>query len=389
MRAKIEVMPGMRFTNYEVIRLVKDAERGRDITWECRCDCGAISNVNQGSLIHRTGRTCRFCNNTFGCNGAAAEACVKHEPGERFGSWTLVERRGDIHRWLCRCDCGTEKLHSMSTLTGGKSTKCRACQTREKQKNIAAVGKKYTNYTVLRLVKDAAEAKDRVWECRCDCGEIQQVTESALRVKKRKHCPVCSIVAAREQNTKFKYHPGEKYGSFTLLYLDRKSHAWVCRCDCGRESKVQAYRFTVGAASKCRDCANRERREARAAEVKAIKERKAAEKAKRRRSDSMTLVIAPNAKRTNSRKAYENAPQVAKNESYTPATAERPDVLTRDEFREAHFRPNHPMARWFDGWLEANPQDTYSPSDWMRFVSYYDEQRAIEHDERIRRWRNG
>lgn len=51
--------------------------------------------------------------------------------GQRFGKWTVLERRGKAssgnYKWLCRCDCGTEREVDGNTLRNGSSTKCRHC----------------------------------------------------------------------------------------------------------------------------------------------------------------------------------------------------------------------------------------------------------------------
>lgn len=43
--------------------------------------------------------------------------------GQRFGRWTVLEHAGGT-RWLCRCDCGTEKPVSGDTLRSGRSKSC-------------------------------------------------------------------------------------------------------------------------------------------------------------------------------------------------------------------------------------------------------------------------
>jgi hypothetical protein len=50
------------------------------------------------------------------------------KPGDPFGRWTAIRRvenspRGAA-RYLCRCECGTEKPVVVSTLASGKSTSC-------------------------------------------------------------------------------------------------------------------------------------------------------------------------------------------------------------------------------------------------------------------------
>jgi hypothetical protein len=61
--------------------------------------------------------------------------------GERFGSW-LVLRRGRQSKtknsmWLCRCDCGTERIVQGTNLVWGKSKSC-GCQTGTRLSNVEA-----------------------------------------------------------------------------------------------------------------------------------------------------------------------------------------------------------------------------------------------------------
>jgi hypothetical protein len=43
--------------------------------------------------------------------------------GNRFGSWTAIRYRG-AERFLCRCDCGTERAVRNNHLRSGKSRSC-------------------------------------------------------------------------------------------------------------------------------------------------------------------------------------------------------------------------------------------------------------------------
>ena len=49
--------------------------------------------------------------------------------GQRFGTWTVIERAPITGRtyWVCRCDCGTIKNVLATTLKNGTSTGCQKC----------------------------------------------------------------------------------------------------------------------------------------------------------------------------------------------------------------------------------------------------------------------
>lgn len=53
--------------------------------------------------------------------------------GKKYGRWTVIKYVGFVnsnYRWLCRCDCGTEKIVSSNTFRSGKSVSC-GCYARE------------------------------------------------------------------------------------------------------------------------------------------------------------------------------------------------------------------------------------------------------------------
>lgn len=98
--------------------------RGGGRYWLVRCDCGTEKAVRQGHL--RSGAT-RSC----GCLSLSKH---KIEPGDKFGRWTVTERFHEDEpkraRWLCACDCGTEKVIRRDSLVRGQTKSC-GCLQRE------------------------------------------------------------------------------------------------------------------------------------------------------------------------------------------------------------------------------------------------------------------
>ena len=69
--------------------------------------------------------------------------------GRRFGKWTAIhfaEQRGRMQRWLCRCDCGTERIISSKSLREGGSKSC-GCLQREIVSNGATHGETRNGHT--------------------------------------------------------------------------------------------------------------------------------------------------------------------------------------------------------------------------------------------------
>lgn len=99
----------------------------RTIVWHCLCDCGKEVDILRSSLSNGT-KSC-------GClQREAAEAAADDLTGQRFGRLLVIRRvdgvksysNGLKHAWLCRCDCGTERIYTQKDLihSGRKSCGC-------------------------------------------------------------------------------------------------------------------------------------------------------------------------------------------------------------------------------------------------------------------------
>lgn len=128
-------LTGQRFGRLTVLSRAEDyiSPAGKKtVRWLCRCDCGNEVTVLRSQLTRGTA--------SCGClQREAAQANATDLTGQRFGRWTVLRRaplarkegNGSINGWLCRCDCGTERVVVARALTSGSSASC-GCQTREK-----------------------------------------------------------------------------------------------------------------------------------------------------------------------------------------------------------------------------------------------------------------
>src|SRR5581483_12220365 len=83
--------------------------------------------------------------------------------------------------WYCRCDCGTRKLVAGTYLTRGHTKSC-GCHRRDGGwRNVHDhTGKRFGRLTVVRRVKSVKPGVP-VWLCRCDCGKTTRVRAGNLR----------------------------------------------------------------------------------------------------------------------------------------------------------------------------------------------------------------
>lgn len=104
--------------------------------------------------------------------------------GVRYGSLVALALAGrDAHgpRWLCRCDCGREKVIRGSHLGRTLSCGCLA------DPSIDRVGVRYGRLIAIERVANGASWKAR-WLCRCDCGSETIVTAGNLKTGAVRSC---------------------------------------------------------------------------------------------------------------------------------------------------------------------------------------------------------
>ena len=107
-------------------------KKGGLVSWRCICDCGKY-RVASGIALR--------CGNATSCGCRRIELLrnnrKKDERGKRYG-WLLVLEEAPREpdkppRWLCRCDCGNEKIVHGTELRKGNAKSC-GCR-RRKQKH--------------------------------------------------------------------------------------------------------------------------------------------------------------------------------------------------------------------------------------------------------------
>lgn len=98
--------------------------------------------------------------------------------GQVFGTWTAISYVGKSG-WLCRCECGTERVNQSKALRKGQHRTCAACGIRACTQLIDMVGQKFGRLTV---VERAVLASGRAhWRCRCECGNEKAILGKHLR----------------------------------------------------------------------------------------------------------------------------------------------------------------------------------------------------------------
>jgi hypothetical protein len=181
--------------------------------------------------------------------------------GKRFGRLVAVQGfpnyKNNHTYYLCKCDCGNEKIIYEYTLKNGESTSC-GCKTKNKgfDKYREYIGRHVNSLTILNVFK----SKRIYFECKCDCGEITKVEVLRLLNNKTTSCGKCRHV---EHPTRRKDIVGNKYGMLTIvemLYRFKGKNTYCrCLCDCGNETIAHCGNIKRGLSKSC-GCLERDSR---------------------------------------------------------------------------------------------------------------------------------
>ena len=106
--------------------------------WDCICDCGGKKSVSGARLRSGHTESCGCLKREVLIARNRDRAIPRAKPvytkravdwvGKQFGRLTVLRMEGA--RWLCVCNCGTEKTFAYTTLQNGKANSC-GCLRRE------------------------------------------------------------------------------------------------------------------------------------------------------------------------------------------------------------------------------------------------------------------
>lgn len=92
------------------------------LTHLAECKCGNTLVVTRNQLLKSKTGLCRQC---------WEKSVVKVSLDDVFGGWTVLEKaptdKWGKTRWVCQCECGTQKEVMSASLLSGKSSRCHRC----------------------------------------------------------------------------------------------------------------------------------------------------------------------------------------------------------------------------------------------------------------------
>lgn len=229
-------LTSQRFGMLTALAKVPNAN-AKQAVWHCRCDCGNECDVKKTQLERGSVQDC-------GCvsNKRFAESDLT---GKKFGNLMVVERLTEKN-YRCVCDCGNEKSVLASSLLAGKTTSCGCMRGKRRRQDIAGMR---SGMVVAIEPTDVVRRTSILWRCRCDCGK-EFLTE-AYKISSGK---IQSCGCQRGVHN-IKDLTGQRFGKLVAIKrLDEKigsCFAWLCKCDCGNETKVSTNALLKGGTKSC------------------------------------------------------------------------------------------------------------------------------------------
>ncbi|MFA5024660.1 MAG: hypothetical protein WC523_06965 [Patescibacteria group bacterium] len=158
-----------RFGKLVALEFIKISNHGS--IWLCKCDCGNIKEIIGQNLIRNRTRSC-------GCER------ISKLLNKRIGKLTVIRLEyidnGNSY-WLCKCDCGVEKIIPRRNLSKNRVVSC-GCTRRDN----SIIGKKFGFLTVIKY--SHTQSKNAYWMCRYDCGIEKIICGVHLKTGSAKSC---------------------------------------------------------------------------------------------------------------------------------------------------------------------------------------------------------
>ena len=184
-REKQCITGGMTFGRWTALQTVPGEGESR---WLCRCACGTEREVLERSLLYGTSRSC-------GCmrREATSERLGHDLTGRTFGELTVLGKAekqygtGGI-RWTCLCSCGKRYDVRGARLENGTRTHCseKCHELHYAYKDIT--GQRFFDLTAVRPTEKRDIRGSIIWVCRCDCGNVKELSYNRLVYGKVKSC---------------------------------------------------------------------------------------------------------------------------------------------------------------------------------------------------------
>lgn len=224
--------------------------------WRCMCDCGNEVVISLSEL--RSGGT-KSC-------GCLRNAVKDDLSGQKFGLWTVLKRAPAKRcSYLCRCECGNERVIRADGLKTFSETSSCGCNASELLKEQYRNGRKTSAKDLTGLIfgqttvigNPFRKNNNIWWMCKCGCGKVFEAQGSKLTSGKTTSCGCLTKQLLSKAN--LIDLTGQTFGNWRVLKRGQdhvcpngqRAPKWLCRCSCGVEREVFGVVLRNGTSRSC------------------------------------------------------------------------------------------------------------------------------------------
>lgn len=212
--------------------------------WQCLCTCGSKKDIYGHNLSHGLIKSCGCLRRSL--REARKELMCSRLLGQQFNDLTVLEYAGHSS-FKCRCICGNEIVIPGSALLAGLYKSCGCLRTRYRK---SLVGQRFGRLTVVEYA--GIRSKRASWLCKCDCGNEKVVLEHNLKAGRTVSCGCYQREPRPNPRGGLKLDlVGMRFGRLTVLGRASPPSSWICRCDCGKEVVAPSPRLRRGEKTHC------------------------------------------------------------------------------------------------------------------------------------------
>lgn len=149
----------------------------KGVFWKCVCECGKEKTVRADRLKSGETKSCG-CYSTQKLIDYNKNVAANNLTNQVFGKWKVLKRTdkrqsGSII-WLCQCECGTLKEIRATSLISGETKSCGCIQYKD------ITNQKFGILTAIKEVQKGTKTSYSKWLCKCDCGKEKIVNKRDL-----------------------------------------------------------------------------------------------------------------------------------------------------------------------------------------------------------------
>ena len=231
-------LTGQKFGHLTVIK--RALNKGKQVAWECKCDCGKIVEVRGNNLTRENYRT-----TSCGCKNGL------YLPGMVFGDLIVIEEieNSSPRLYKCKCSCGDEVIFERTQLTSNIVHYCGNKNNHIERTNFNDLtGQVFGKLTVLNPLPKRVDNKV-VWLCQCECGNTVEVISTNLIKGNTLSCGCYHKEQITNDIT------NKRFGKLVALYPTEKRYGssiiWKCQCDCGTICEKPSNSLVSGGVKSC------------------------------------------------------------------------------------------------------------------------------------------